>query len=104
MLNDLAEVCKDEKTIDKIKIIEDKLVKIINGKRSISNRNNRGCIGSRGGHCGGFGNKIAKPYLEKRKKGKQKLFDMVEAMHHELKFNGGSSIPVFIKSPTNNTF
>jgi hypothetical protein len=52
MLNDLAEVCKDEKAIDKIKIIEDKLVKIINGKRSISNRDNRGCISSRRGVMG----------------------------------------------------
>lgn len=36
--------------------------------------------------------KVIRPYLEKRKKEKRKLFDMVEAMHAELKFNGGSSI------------
>lgn len=45
-----------------------------------------------GGALWGFWNKMLKPYLDKRKKEKQKLFDMVEAMHHELKFNGGSSI------------
>jgi len=45
-----------------------------------------------GGTIWGFWNKIAKPYLEKRKKEKRKYFDMVEAMHAELKFNGGSSI------------
>lgn len=36
--------------------------------------------------------KVIKPYLDKRKKEKQKYFDMVEAIHAELKFNGGSSI------------
>lgn len=45
-----------------------------------------------GGALWGFWNKIAKPYFDKRKKERRKLLDMVESMHAELKFNGGSSI------------